>query len=196
MNTNGILAKMLINTDICLYNSLHTDDYNEDIWNTLDDIAINYDNLFGFACTLAAFQFVGIVFDKNILSEADLITKTSYFFLALGFIISLLGALTVFVSAQFIRSLRYESRQFIIGSMEKYKGIFFFGQISLYMNSVCFLVPVNIIIHELLDFYFAITLNIASIVIFIVGLTFYACLIARKQVFKVNNVVYQRKIYD
>ena len=62
------LKKGETNIDIILYNSIIND---EQLSNGIDDLINIYDKIFDFACTLAGFQFVGIVFDKESLSQAS-----------------------------------------------------------------------------------------------------------------------------
>ena len=145
------LKKGKTNIDIILYNSIIDE---EQLSCGIDDLINIYEKIFDFACTLAGFQFVGIVFDKESLSGATDLVKSAYFFLGLGFVFSLFGALILFLSSQYLRSIRYEKKEFIIVSLRKYKPIFYMGYITLFINSTCFLLPVNVE-YDLLQGYFA-----------------------------------------
>ena len=124
------------------------------------------------------------------------LTKVSYFCLSLGFLFSILGAMVVFLSGMYIRSLRHEKIKFALASIKKYSKLFYFGYITLFINSAAFLVPINLLVHELLDFQYAIVINIISVVIFITGVIIYCILMLKRQIFELNNIEYKRRIYE
>ena len=193
---NEMFNPALNNIEVCSYNYINCEEVDDNFNNYLDDLISIFDGLFGFAATLGAFQFVGIIFEKSVVEDATEVVKVSYFFLALGFLFSILGALTVFLSGLYIRSLRLERKRFAMVAIKKYSKLFYFGYITLFINSGAFLIPINVLIHDLLDFYYAITINIFSVIILIVGIIIYSLMINNKQIFRYNDVVYQRKIYD
>ena len=92
----------LNNIEICSYNYINSGEVDDNFNYYLDDLISIFDGLFGFAATLGAFQFVGIIFEKSVVEDATEVVKVSYFFLALGFLFSILGALTVFLSSLYI----------------------------------------------------------------------------------------------
>ena len=186
----------LNNIEVCSYNYINCEEVDENFNNYLDDLISIFDGLFGFAATLGAFQFVGIIFEKSVVEDASEIVKLSYFFLALGFLFSILGALTVFLSSLYIRSLRQERKRFALVAIKRYSKLFYFGYITLFINSAAFLIPINILIHELLEFHYAIVINIFSVIILLTGVIIYVFTLNNKQIFTYNDVVYQRKIYD
>lgn len=170
--------------------------YGENFRTALDDIISIFDTLFNFACTLAGFQFIGIIFDKSLLSESDFIVEISYFFMALGFLFSLFSAFLSYISLHFLKTIRFENSEFINYVIKKYKVIFYFAYVTLFINSGCFLVPVNIFVHDLLSNYFAIIINVFSCLIFITGIVIYLLLIQRKQIFNIDeNTIISRSIY-
>lgn len=171
--------------------------YTETFGIALDDMISIFDTLFNFACTLSGFQFIGIVFDKTVLEDSDFVIEMSYFFLALGFIFSLLSAFLSYISLHFLRTIRFENTDLINTSISRYRPIFYFAYITLFINSGCFLVPVNIFVHDLLSSYFAITINVISFLIFITGIIIYTIMIQRKQIFRIDeNTIVQRTIFQ
>lgn len=193
---NEMFNPALNNIEVCSYNYINSDENDDNFNNYLDDLISIFDGLFGFAATLGAFQFVGIIFEKSVVEDASEIVKLSYFFLALGFLFSILGALTVFLSSLYIRSLRQERKRFALVAIKRYSKLFYFGYITLFINSAAFLIPINILIHELLEFHYAIVINIFSVIILLTGVIIYVFTLNNKQIFRYNDVVYQRKIYD
>lgn len=193
---NEMFNPALNNIEVCSYNYINSDENDDNFNNYLDDLISIFDGLFGFAATLGAFQFVGIIFEKSVVEDASEIVKLSYFFLALGFLFSILGALTVFLSSLYIRSLRQERKRFALVAIKRYSKLFYFGYITLFINSAAFLIPINILIHELLEFHYAIVINIFSVIILLTGVIIYVFTLNNKQIFTYNDVVYQRKIYD
>ena len=193
---NEMFNPALNNIEVCSYNYINSDENDDNFNNYLDDLISIFDGLFGFAATLGAFQFVGIIFEKSVVEDASEIVKLSYFFLALGFLFSILGALTVFLSSLYIRSLRQERKRFALVAIKRYSKLFYFGYITLFINSAAFLIPINILIHELLEFHYAIVINIFSLIILSTGVIIYVFILNNKQIFTYNDVVYQRKIYD
>jgi hypothetical protein len=170
-------------------------DFTETLSTSIDDIIAIYDQLFNSACTLAGFQFIGIVFDKSIIEDNISISSFAYFFFGLGFIISMLSAMMTFITSTFLKTLRFENKNFIQASIKKYEKIFYFGYITFFMNTISFMVPINIILHELIYFPFAIFINIVSVIISILGITFYIIIVHNKQSYLIDNVEYKRNIY-
>ena len=170
-------------------------DFKDELSTSIDDIVAIYDQLFDSACTLAGFQFIGIVFDKTAISDDISISSFSYFFFGLGFIISLFSAMMTFITSTFLKTLRFENKDFIEKSLQKYKTIFYFGYITFFVNTIAFIVPINIILHELIYYPFAICINIASLIVVILGVTFYYLIVHKRQIYVENNVEIKRNIY-
>ena len=59
---NTHLSRVKNNLDVCSYNLVYAGENDDNFNNYIDDIISIFDSLFGFAATLGAFQFVGIVF--------------------------------------------------------------------------------------------------------------------------------------
>lgn len=184
------------NMDIILANGYNpSSDFREELSTSIDDIIAIYDQLFESACTLAGFQFIGIVFDKTVISENISISSFAYFFFGLGFIVSLLSTMMTFITSTFFKTLRYENKEFIKKSLQKYKNVFYFGYITFFVNTIAFMVPINIILYDLIYYPFAICINIASLIIVVLGVTFYVLIVHKKQKYLENNVEIKRNIY-
>ena len=168
---------------------------NTDLFEISQRITEVYDQLFDSACTLAGFQFIGIVFDKTAIGEDISISSFSYFFFGLGFIVSLFSAMMTFITSTFMKTLRFENKAFIEKSLQKYKNIFYFGYITFFVNTIAFMVPINIILHELIYYPFAICINIASVIVVILGVTFYLLIVHQKQIYRENTVEIKRNVY-
>jgi len=182
------MSETISNLEIMFVNSqspplTHTEEFDL----ALDDMISIFDSLYNFACTLSGFQFIGIIFDKSTLDEDNLVVEISYFFLGLGFIFSLFAAFLCYIALHFLKTIRFENYTFIETSIKRYKPVFYVAYITLFINSGFFLIPINVIIHDLLRSYFAITLNIISFIIFIVGIIIYYRVIQRQQIFKIND---------
>ena len=74
---------------------------------------------------IGSFQFVGIILEKSILENSSILLELSYFFLTIGFLMSILGGLTVFISSLFIRTLRHE-KNYLLWQQSKNIHIFLF----------------------------------------------------------------------
>lgn len=184
------------NMEIMLWNGYNpSNDFTEETSSSIDDIVAIYDQLFDSSCTLAGFQFIGIVFDKTIIESYISISSFAYFFFGLGFVVSLLSAIMTFITSTFIKTLRYENKEFIQKSIQKYKTIFYFGYITFFMNTISFMIPINIILHELIYFPFAVCINVASFITVVLGIIFYIMIVHNKQIYIIDNREVKRNIY-
>lgn len=170
-------------------------EFTDSVSTSIDDVISVYDQLFDSACTLAGFQFIGIVFDKTIIENNISISSFAYFFFGLGFVVSLLSAIMAFITSTFFKTLRNENSDFINTSIQKYKTVFYFGYITFFINTIAFMVPINIILHELIYYPFAICINIASLLVGIIGLTSYILIVHKKQIYLINDVEIKRNVY-
>ena len=177
--------------DYSLYNGLETNNMVE----CLDDIIAIQEKLFDFGLTISGFQFVGLVLENNTLSTSRVDIKISHFLLSFGFIFSLFGSFLSYINFKFIRSIKYEENKFIIYSIKKYKSILVLSYMIPYFNSILFLLPINILIHNMLDIYYGIIFNIISFILFLFGVITHQIIIVNKQKFKDinNNIIYKRK---
>jgi hypothetical protein len=179
--------------DILLYNCckfekhdetkiiIHVD--TEKLGNALDDIVEVYNNLFNFGLTLSGYQFIGLTLERNLQDTAAIDIRIAYFILCLGFLISMFGALLSFIVVEYIKGLRDENPEFIIVGIKSYKIIFKLADIILYGDSILFVVPINILVYNVIDFYFGIIFNITSLIIFILGMYFHYKIIISRQIY-------------
>lgn len=186
--------------DLLIYNDLYQnkDKDNIKIETSLDSLISIYDKLFGFGFSLAGYQFIGLVLEKSIMDNDNKYAPAAYFMLAIGFLISLFGSMSSFFILEFLISIKQEENNFIIHSIQKYKTIFkIFSESLLYMDCILFLLPINILIHNVLSYYYGLIFNICSGILFLLGLIFSYCTIIAKQIFtdKEGNKI-KRLIYD
>ena len=176
--------------DYSIYNGIHTGNMVE----CLDDIIGIQEKLFDFGLTISGFQFVGLVLENNTLTQAKHDLKVAHFLLSLGFIFSLFGSFLSYINFKFIRSIKYEENKFIVYSIKKYKSILILSYMIPYFNSMLFLLPVNILIHNMLDLYYGIIFNIISFILFIFGVVTHQIIIVNKQKIKLKNeIILKRK---
>jgi hypothetical protein len=184
------------NINVNSYNLVYSEE-NDDKFNYyLDDIISIFDGLFSFAITLGAFQFVGIILEKSILENSSILLELSYFFLTIGFLMSILGGLTVFISSLFIRTLRHEKKLFALAAIKKYTPLFYFGYIMLFINSAAFLLPINLLAYEMLSIYYSIIITVFSAIVLIIGIVYFVILLYNKTIFTLNDITYKRRIYE
>ena len=170
--------------DILLYNCF---DYKNNKINlsklstAIDDIVDVYDKLFNFGLTLSGYQFIGLTLERNLQKTASIDVRIAYFILSLGFLISLFGSLLSFIVIEYLKGVREESPEFIIAGIKEYKTIFKLTDIVLYANSILFVAPINILIYNVIDFYFGIIFNISSGILFFLGIYFHYKIIISRQ---------------
>jgi hypothetical protein len=169
--------------------------FTEELSTSIDDLVAIYDQLFESACTLAGFQFIGVVFDKTVIDGDISVSSFAYFFFGLGFVMSLFSAIMTFIASTFLKSLRFENKEFIQGAIKRYKRVISFGYITFFLNAICFMVPINIILHELIYYPFAVCINIISFLTVVLGLIFYIVIVHNKQIYVENNREIKRNIY-
>ena len=176
--------------DILLYNCCTFEKKNEKkiihmnkekLGQALDDIVDVYNNLFNLGMTLSGYQFIGLTLERNLQDTATLDIRIAYFILCLGFLISMFGVLLSFIVVEYIKGLRDETPEFIIVGIKTYKIIFKLSDIILYADSILFVVPINILVYNVIDFYFGIIFNIISLIVFILGMYFHYEIIISKQ---------------
>ncbi len=163
----------------------------------IDTIVQIQEKLFDFGITLSGFQFVGIVFESTTLLSAPDYMKVSYFFLAIGFVVSLFGALLSYIVSKFLLSAKGESSDFILYSMYRYKSLFNMSYIIPYLNAILFLVPINMILYHSLDVVYCLIFNCISGILFLFGIISHHIIIVAKQEYQLfqTNYIIRRK-YD
>ena len=55
-----------------------------------------------------------------------------------------------------------ETKEFIIEGLNKYHGIFMLSYVVPFCNSILFMVPLNILIYNILEYYYGIIFNVIS----------------------------------
>jgi hypothetical protein len=186
--------------DILLYNCCEFEKINDDAGENkiiihvdkdklnlaLDDIAAVYDNLLNLGMTLSGYQFIGLTLERNLQESATFEIRFAYFILCLGFLISMFGVLLSFVVVEYIKGLRDETCEFIIVGIKSYKIIFKLSDIILYGDSILFVAPINILIYNVIDFYFGVIFNVMSMIIFVLGVYFHYKIIISRQIYLVG----------
>ena len=152
----------------------------------LDDIAAVYDNLLNLGMTLSGYQFIGLTLERNLQDSAVFGVKLAYFILCSGFLISMFGVLLSFIVVEYVKGLRDESCEFIIVGIKSYKIIFKLSDIILYSDSILFVAPINILIYNVIDFYFGVIFNVMSTIIFVLGVYFHYKIIISRQIYLVE----------
>ena len=75
---------------------------------SLDSLISIYDKLFSFGFSLSGYQFIGLVLEKTIVDNDNRYAPLAYFLLAIGFLISLFGAMSSFFILEFLTSIKNE----------------------------------------------------------------------------------------
>ena len=159
-----------------IYNGIQVSKLSE----SLDDLIAIQDKLFDFGLTMSGFQFVGLVLENSVTNKADHF-KVAYFILCLGFVFSLFGSLISYITMKYLLSIKNEEEPFIIEGMNNYYKIFMLSYVVPFCNSILFMVPLNILIYDILDYYFGIIFNVISFGIFIAGVVLHQIVIVNKQ---------------
>ena len=173
--------------DILLFNCYNPINFKMNIskLNTaIDDIVDVYDKLFNFGLTLSGYQFIGLTLERNLQDTSSIDVRVAYFILSFGFLISLFGSLLAFIVMEYLKGVREETPEFIIAGIKEYKTIFKLTDIILYANSILFVAPINILIYNVIDFYFGVIFNISSGILFFLGIYFHYKIIISRQSYK------------
>ena len=179
-----LLKKGCTYFDILLYNCYDPCDYSiniEKLSCAFDDLISIYEKLFDFSLTLSGYQFIGLFLQSNLSDSISLELQIAYFILSCGFIVSMFGSLMCFITIEYLRGCRDENPEFIIVGIQKYKHIFKSADKIIYINCVCFAVPINILIHSSLNFAFAISYNALCCILFFIGIYYHFIIIMCKQ---------------
>ena len=185
-NNNEELFKYLEYSDSINYVMLYNDLKKNGKLNTgLDDIITNYDKLFDFGLSMSGFQFIGLVLENSALADKSISYKLSFFSLALGFLFSLFGSTIAYAIVKYLRSIKQENDVFILSSIYQYNSILYMGILIPFFNSGLFLLSMNMLIYNGLDFYFGILFNTISFITFIIGIYVMYTIMFKEQVFKI-----------
>ena len=148
--------------DMLAYNDLLRQ--NGKISDGLDPVIEVYDKLHGFGLSLSGYQFIGLVLEQSVIDDVDShLSQFAYFMLAIGFIISLFGSLLSFCMYEFVSYIKEESNEYIVKSIIHYREELKLPHIILLVNTFCFSIPINILIHYTLTNYYAFLFNAISV---------------------------------
>jgi len=176
--------------DILLYNCYNETSRNIDkdkLSQAFDDLLDIYSNLFNLGLSISGYQFIGIILEKNLSLTETIYIRIAYFLLSVGFLISMFGVLLSFITIKYLRGCREEEPEFIIVGINKYKTLFQMGNIILYLDCAIFTIPINILIYNGLDYYFAIIYNTFCFILFITGIYCHYNVIISKQAYNVTE---------
>lgn len=172
--------------DNSFFYTIHNGLITDNLADSMDDLICIQEKLFDFGLTMSGFQFVGLVLENSITSK-PVYLKVAYFILSLGFVLSLFGCFISYITFKYFRSIKNEKMEFIEEGLIKYNNIFMLSYVIPFCNSALFLVPINILIYNILDVYFAVSFNVFSITMFIVGFVLHQIVIVNKQVYKIKR---------
>lgn len=188
--------------DILLYNCYDPVEQTINIdrlYCAFDDLINVYEKLFDFSLTLSGYQFIGLFLQSNLSESITLELQIAYFILSFGFMVSMFGALLCFVTIEYLRGCRDEKPEFIIIGIKQYKHVFKSADKIIYLNCICFTVPINILIHSSLNLHFGIAYNIICFFLFCIGIYYHYIIIVCKQRYEITNdnkkIAYTRRIY-
>ena len=174
-----------------IHNGIQTDQLSE----SLDDLIGIQEKLFDFGLTMSGFQFVGLILENSV-THLETQYKVAYFILSIGFILSLFGSLLSYITFKYLRSIKYESSQFVIQGMNRYYKFFMLSYIVPFGNSILFMIPLNILIYNILEYYYGIIFNILSISLLVFGIVMHQLIIVNKQEYKTTSTTIKRRFSD
>ena len=167
--------------DMLTYNDLLNEPEGR-IGGGLEPIMEVYDKLHGFGLSLSGYQFIGLVLETTVIDENDShFNQFAYFMLAIGFIISLFGSLLSFCMYEFLSYLKTESNEYIVKSIIHYHEELKLPHIVLLVNTFCFAIPINILIHYTLISYYAVLFNIISLCLLYKGFSIHRRMVGVNQ---------------
>ena len=152
--------------DIMLYNDLHRmvgscAGAHEPLSTGLEGLMNVYDRLYSYGFSLAGYQFIGLAV-SSINDDISLTDQIAFFLLSCGFVMSCFSALLSFCMYEYICGIRHESNEFIVAGMNTYRIWLFLPHPLLLFNTGLFIVPFNILVHNMLLPYFAVGVNLVS----------------------------------
>ena len=166
-------------TEMLMYNDLKKNTVDRPGMSSIIEV---YDKLFGFGLSLSGYQFIGLVLEKSSVEDStDDIYPFAFFMLAIGFIVSLFGALLSFCMYEFLTYVKHESNEYIVKNVIKYRSFLKLPHAVLLVNTFCFALPINILIHINLSFTYAIIFNVVSVTLLAVGFPIHRVMVATKQ---------------
>ena len=171
-----------------IHNGIQTDQLSE----SLDDLIGIQEKLFDFGLTMSGFQFVGLILENSV-THLETQYKVAYFILSIGFILSLFGSLLSYITFKYLRSIKLENSEFVVQGMNKYYKFFMLSYIVPFGNCVLFMIPLNILIYNILEYYYGNVFNVLSIILLITGISMHQIIIVNKQEYKSNSNTIKRR---
>ena len=166
-------------TEMLVYNDLKENNVERPGMDSVIDV---YDKLFGFGLSLSGYQFIGLVLEKaSVEDTTNDMYPFAFFILAIGFIISLFGALLSFCMYEFLTYIKHESNEYIVKNIIKYRSFLKLPHAILLVNTFCFALPINILIHINLSTTYAIIFNAVSVILLAVGFPIHRVMVASEQ---------------
>jgi len=153
--------------DILVYNELKSksdDNSNKSLTDSLSNLMAVYDRLYNYGFSLAGYQFIGLAV-SSINQNVEWIDQFAFFILSVGFVISVFSSLLSFCMYEYINGIKLESNEFIISGLHYYRFYLFIPHPLLLCNTAIFIIPFNILTHNMLLKYFAVALNGISIIL-------------------------------
>ena len=159
--------------DILVYNELYhltrnvngvLPDENARLSSSLEGLMNVYDRLYNYGFSLAGYQFIGLAV-SSINDSIMLFDQCAFFLLSCGFVTSCFSALLSFCMYEYLNGIRMESNEFIISGMETHRLWLFLPHPLLLANTGLFILPFNMLIHNMLMPYFAIAMNVLSLLL-------------------------------
>ena len=135
--------------------------------------------------TLSGYQFIGLTL-KEISRLSFVCHKVSLFYFMFRFSNIYVVVLLSFVVVEYVKGLRDETCEFIIVGIKSYKIIFKLSDIIIYSDSILFVAPINILIYNVIDFYFCVIFNVISLIIFVLGVYFHYRIIISRQIYRLG----------
>ena len=173
-------------TEMLIFNDLKE---NDKISSGLESVISVYDKLYGFGLSLSGYQFIGLVLEKSFFDDStSYIYPFAYFMLAIGFIISLFGALLSFCMCEFLIYIKNESSEYIVKGIIKYRQFLKLPHAILLVNTFCFALPINILIHNSLTMTYSIIFNVTSVILLAVGFPIHRVMVANQKTHAIAQI--------
>ena len=124
----------------------------------LEYLTNKYARFFELGLALSGVQFIGLTMEF----DPDLEVRISYFLLALCCLGSLFSATMASTMVKFLGASQFESVTFVITALTRYKLWFLFAEFFPFINSIVFLLTVNLMVHSVTTLIYALVFHLAS----------------------------------
>ena len=148
-----------------------------------------YDKLYGFGLSLSGYQFIGLILEKSAVENTTHIAYPfAYFMLAVGFVVSLFGALLSFCMYEFLVFARTETDEYIVKGVVYYRKYLRLPHDVLLANTFLFALPINILIHNHLELVYGIIFNVVSLTLLAVGFPIHRRMVSQVQTYAKTRI--------